>query len=453
MLQMVSEYPQPVKDYMILRQGDINDITREDFDYDEDQLRAVDHCLDPIRRIVAVTGEAGTGKTTIMQDVYRLWKKRGKSVVLCAPTGKAAKRITEATGIAACTIHRLLEYPMPGEVDEETGKTLMSSEPKRDRFNRLDHRVVLVDEYAMVNTEVHRNLLDALPNGGLIRMFGDANQLQPIEPRNNKRKIVSPFIRMLEKYDGTWLHSIHRQSEDSSIISNGHKILQGIMPSRKDDFVMKITDEPVRCIEELVMDSIHGDLNTDFGSIDTQIITSTNLGWTGTTALNASVQGMLQPSSTMSIELDRHKWDRKKGPETLRVMIGDKIIQNKNQYALDPPIFNGETGVITAFDSAGGIVIDFGDKEGVIPNILEMSGKEGTFYINPQKDLTLAYVITTHKAQGSEYDEVFYVINKSRPFQLNKKNFYTAVSRAKKKVTVITDQRALQLSLYKSGED
>ena len=106
MLQMVNEYPQPVKDYMILRQGDINDITREDFDYDEDQLRAVDHCLDPIRRIVAVTGEAGTGKTTIMQDVYRLWKKRGKSVVLCAPTGKAAKRITEATGIAACTIHR-----------------------------------------------------------------------------------------------------------------------------------------------------------------------------------------------------------------------------------------------------------------------------------------------------------------------------------------------------------
>jgi len=134
-------------------------------------------------------------------------------------------------------------------------------------------------------------------------------------------------------------------------------------------------------------------------------------------------------------------------------MIGDKVIQNKNQYSLDPPIFNGETGVITAFDSAGGIVIDFGDKEGVIPTLLEMSGKEGTFYINPQKDLTLAYVITTHKAQGSEYDEVFYVINKSRPFQLNKKNFYTAVSRAKKKVTVITDQRALQLSLYKSGED
>jgi len=264
---------------------------------------------------------------------------------------------------------------------------------------------------------------------------------------------VSPFNRMLEKYDGTWLHNIHRQSEDSNIISNGHKILQGLMPSRKDDFVMKITDEPVRCIEELVMDSTHDDLNVDFGSIDTQIITSTNLGWTGTTALNASVQGMLQPSSTMSMELDRHKWDKKKGPKALRVMIGDKVIQNKNQYSLDPPIFNGETGIITAFDSAGGIVIDFGDKEGVIPTLLEMSGKEGTFYINPQKDLTLAYVITTHKAQGSEYDEVFYVINKSRPFQLNKKNFYTAVSRAKKKVTVITDQRALQLSLYKSGED
>ena len=108
MLQQVQ--PTTTENYMVLRQGDLKDIERNDFQYDEDQLTAIDHCLDPSRRVVAITGEAGTGKTTIMQDVYRLWKKRGKNVVLCAPTGKAAKRITEATGITACTIHRLLEY-------------------------------------------------------------------------------------------------------------------------------------------------------------------------------------------------------------------------------------------------------------------------------------------------------------------------------------------------------
>ena len=431
---------------MILRQGDIKDLQRHDFEYDTDQLSAIDQCLDPSRRIVAVTGEAGTGKTTIMQDVYKLWRKRGKSVVLCAPTGKAAKRITEATGIEARTIHRLLEYPMPGEIDENTGKALVSSDPKKDRRNPIEFQVILVDEYAMVNSEVHRNLLDAMQNGGLIRIFGDANQLQPIEDYNKKRKNqLSPFLKMLNKFDGVWLTSIHRQAEDSNIISNGHRIIQGLIPKRTEDFVMKVTDEPVRAVEDFIMDNLTN--KVDFGSINNQILSATKQGWIGTTALNAAIQGLLQPGGADYQELERHKWSDQ---EYLRLFKNDKVIQTVNQYALK--VFNGETGIVVGFDDAGGIDIDFGDKVVNIPMLLEMEGRQGTYYINPQKDLDLAYVITTHKAQGSEYDQICYVMNKTRSWQLNRKNFYTAISRARKKVTIITDQRGLSLSLYKSGD-
>ena len=160
------------------------------FKFDKTQAEAIGACCDISRRIVPVTGAAGTGKTTILQNVYKTLKARGHQVVLCAPTGKAAKRIQEATGIRARTIHRLLEYPHPGERDEKTGKTLISTDPKRDRQNPIDFDVVLVDEYAMVSVEVHRNLIDALPHGGIIRMFGDANQLQPIE--SSKRLQAEP---------------------------------------------------------------------------------------------------------------------------------------------------------------------------------------------------------------------------------------------------------------------
>src|SRR5690606_29136416 len=124
-------------------------------------------CIDMSQgnRIVPVTGVAGTGKTTIIRIVYNELREAGYSVVLCAPTGKAAKRIYEATGIPALTIHRLLEYPHPGERDEKTGKALATTDPKRNRGNPLPHDIVIADEYAMVNLEVHSNLVHALKSG------------------------------------------------------------------------------------------------------------------------------------------------------------------------------------------------------------------------------------------------------------------------------------------------
>ena len=136
--------------------------------------------------------------------------------------------------------------------------------------------------------------------------------------------------------------------------------------------------------------------------------------------------------------------------EEQRIYIGDKVIYTVNCYPLE--VFNGETGVVTEFRDNGDITIDFGDKDITVPVSLEMQGRHGTYFMNPQKDLDLAYVITTHKCQGSEYDRICYVMNRSRSFLLNRKNFYTAISRARTHVTVISDQQALNLSLSKKGD-
>ena len=418
---------------------------KQEFDFDETQLTAIGECCDTSKRIVAVTGQAGTGKTTILQNVYDNLTARGFKVVLCAPTGKAAKRITEATSIPASTIHRLLEYPFPGERDPKTGKALSTSDPKRDRQYPLEYNVVLCDEYAMVSVEIHRNLLNALPRGGAIRMFGDANQLQPIESIPSLKRKPSMFLEMLEEWNGITLESIHRQANDSDIITNGNRIIAGNMPKRTDDFNLIITKKPVHAVHDFIMDNLHNEI--DFGSITNQIITATNIGWVGTMALNASIQQLLQPQNKLHFDIDRHKWVEE---PTMRMYVGDKVIFTINNYALE--IFNGETGIIKKLEDDGSILIDFGDRESSVPMELEVENKKGTFFINPQKNLDLAYVITTHKSQGSEYQRVCYVMNKSRQWMLNRKNLYTAISRAREHVTIITDSNALARSLAVKGD-
>jgi len=415
-------------------------------EWDEDQLKAIESCVDREKRIVPISGTAGTGKTSIMKTAYEELTDSGARVVMCAPTGKAAKRITEATGIQAMTQHRLLEYPHPGELDEKTGKPLRTTEPKRDKFNPIEFDVVLGDEYAMCNHEVHRNLLDALPRSGCIRMFGDVNQLQPIESSKRLREQPSPFQEMLARFDGIILNKIHRQAEGSNIITNGRLITQGQMPRRTEDFQMKITEKPVEEVTGIVMDSLEEGI--DFATIQHQIISPTNIGWIGTQALNMQIQSFLQPADKPYVELERQKWV--KDMEFLRVYQGDKVIFTVNNYDLG--IFNGESGVVKEASDLGVVVVDFGDKVVDIPMAMEVDTTRGTAIINPQKDLDLAYVITTHKSQGSEYDTVVYVMNKSRAFNLNRKNLYTGISRAKKKVILVTDQRALSLSLYKKGD-
>lgn len=419
---------------------------RSEIEFDETQAKAIRACCDQSKRVVPITGSAGTGKTTIMQSVYNTWTARGKNVALAAPTGKAAKRIKEATGIDAVTIHRLLEYPMPGEIDENTGKRLGTSEPKRDRRNPLEYHVVMVDEYAMVNQEVHRNLLDALPNGGIVRMFGDCNQLSPIETNKRLKEKPSPFESLLDRFDGIWLETIHRQAEDSTIITNGARIINGQVPAKTADFSIKVTEDPVDEVTGMVTEKL--DEGVDFGALDNQIITATHKGWIGTVALNGTIQALLQPMDKESFDIQRHKWDER---SSLRLYQDDKVIFNVNNYDLG--VFNGETGKVIELDAIGQVVVDFGDRIVAIPPMLEAINRNGdTVIVNPQKDLDLAYVITTHKSQGSEYQRVCYVINSSRGFNLNRRNFYTAISRARKNVYLITNQKALTFSLTRKKE-
>ena len=433
----------------------MNQIISKQMELDATQKEAVRACTSPDNRIVAVTGQAGTGKTTILKQVYEFWKRQNKEVVLAAPTGKAAKRIKELTGIPAMTFHRLLEYPMPGEIDEKTGKALISSDPKCDRNKPIPYDVILGDEYAMVNHEVHRNLLDAMRPGSLIRMFGDANQLSPIESAKSLQNRPSPFMNMLDKFNGVWLTKIHRQEEGSDIISNGDLIIRGGMPKRSNTFILDITDDPVvvicnRVLAELDDVDDFGNIKdeaVDFTSIHNQIISCTKKGWVGTESLNAQIQSLVQPSGRMYWELERHQWDER---SHLRIFEGDKVVMMKNNYGLE--VFNGETGIVSKIDDQMGIEIDFGDKVTTIPTIQEYEDRHGSKYFNPQKDIDLAYVITTHKCQGSEYEHVMYVMNKSRNFLLNRKNLYTGISRARKSVRLVTDQRALSLSLYKKDD-
>lgn len=443
------------------------------FEYDEKQKAAIDLCCDMTKRIVAVTGEAGTGKTTIIKQVYNdlvkyisehksefyVDKKKPlkniqqylfnepdhkfdpeEHIVLVAPTGKAAKRIYEATGIRAMTIHRLLEYPMPGEIDEKTGKPLVSSSPKRDRNNPINQKIVLCDEYAMVSYELHRNLIDALPKGGCIRMFGDCNQLEPIEESEYLKNKPSQFQEMLIKFPSIKLDQIHRQKDGSSIIDNAHLINRGIMPKRCDDFRLFFTTDhnmPTNVIINMI------DNDPEFYGINKQIIAPGKNSWVGTTKLNAMIQTRRFANKIEdAFPIERHKWAR---PQEFNLFIGDKVIFTKNNYDLG--VFNGESGIVTDIKLYGDVTIDFGDKIITIPTeqSLQIYGK--TVIYNPQKDIELAYVITTHKSQGSEYKEITYVMDRSLIYMCNRKNLYTAITRARETVNIVSDQKTLVFSL------
>lgn len=423
----------------------------DDITLDGTQQQAVDLCCDISQRIVAVTGAAGSGKTTILRRVYQALVDHGYRVTLCAPTGKAAKRIYEATGIDALTIHRLLEYSNPGDPDPRTGKPMLHSYPARCRANPLEIDVVLADEYAMVNTEVHRSLLAALPPGACLRVFGDNNQLAPIEEDKRLESEPSPFMQLLSKFTSVTLDTIHRQGKDSGILLNLQLILRGRMPSRNDQWALNFTDRPVDTLRELILDGL--DSGVDFSNTDSQIISLMHKSWVGTGKLNSMIQGLFRNKLDPATLLPRHVWVTGENDEKggyVRFYVGDKVIITRNQY--DLMVFNGETGRILEFSHDGEVIIDLGDREVAIPPTLLVVNRYGkTVEVDPRKDIDLAYVITTHKSQGSEYERVVYMLNKSTAFMQNRRNFYTACSRGRSHVTVITDQRSIGLSLHKQG--
>lgn len=403
------------------------------------QQEAVALCIDASKRLVAVTGSAGTGKTTILKHTIDELKERGATSALCAPTGKAAKRIKESTLNEASTVHRLLEFPAPGEVDPETGKAMATGYPKRNKYSPLPHDFVFVDEAAMINQDIFRFLVDALKPGACIRLFGDVNQLPPIEENKANQEKLSPFKDCLLRRPHVVLDVVHRQADTSGVLFNAERLLRGLPPMKRDDFFVEYTETPVDSVLQLCK-------QIDFRALDNQIISPTNQGWVGCAQLNQKVQLVVnpQPDPSKWVRVPRHPWDKDR--DYLNIALNDKVVVTKNNYDLN--IYNGETGVATEFDPEdGSFVIDFGDREVWIPPILQIEGRAQ--HIDPRKDIDLAYVLTTHKCQGSEFDTIAYVMNRSRSYNLNRNNFYTAITRARKNVHIISDRASLMKSLVR----
>lgn len=382
--------------------------------YSEEQHNAIDLGTDRSKKLVGITGAAGTGKTSVMGTI--LEDGDWQMPVLVAPTGRAAKRIQEATGHPAKTIHRMMRFSMPAD-DDEAGL------PAYDKFNKFPYDCVLVDESSMVAEDLYRNLIDAMPSRSVIRFVGDSNQLPPVQG-------VSPFLKLLDKWPSVRLTHNYRSTD--GIVKAATSIIDNRVPEPNDKFQMLNPGNGniFKCLEEFIDDSFRG--------LSSQLIIPTKQGKFGTFYLNRWLQQRLNATGpVLEIQIS--------DDETRRFRIGDKVIQTKNDYKLN--IFNGEIGWIIDIDDDE-MVVNFGEKDITIPSHLEsynpQTGKT-FFQYDPRKNVDLAYAITTHKAQGSEFDRVILLLQRS--YVLNRSNFYTAVTRAKEHVTVLLGPGALATAM------
>jgi exodeoxyribonuclease V alpha subunit len=423
---------------------------------DRTQSQAVELCCSSTQ-LACVTGPAGTGKTTIIKEVTERLRHHGYRVALAAPTGKAAKRISEATGIRAMTIHRLLEFTSPGEVDPTTGKRAKFPFPRRHSQKTLDYDVVIIDEYAMVPTALHRQLVDAMCAGSKLRCFGDINQLPPIDDVDRE----SPFRQLLRTKDfpTVILETLHRHDAGSSIVTNGLRILKGMVPvSDSGTFGVKVDERPLAALTKILefVTTKHDGAHL-FDTITHQVITPQRVGKLGSFKLNQVMIDLYGAREGEPCVIEAPAWEVKRGrPPLTKLYTGQKVIVTQNMYDLrpsvsereEPPrddqqVFNGETGIVKDVD-AGYVTIDVGDRVIIIPPWLEYVDETGVTRVSdPRLHIEHAYAITTHKSQGSEYEGVVYFISSAAPFNQCRANMYTGVTRARSQVLVVGDRRSV----------
>lgn len=403
-------------------------------DLSMEQEAAVAMGCDMGERVVGITGGAGTGKTSVLGKMYEeLVRVHSKaSVVLCAPTGRAAKRIQEATGIPALTVHKLLEFPTPDDPikDEEGNIVQPDNKPRRDKFNPLVQRIVLLDEASMVGPTLYAYLMDALPKNGVVRFFGDNNQLPPVEPG------TPPFLDILRRKAAIELTFNFRS--DDHIVANAQRILNGNIPIRNPRFEVIYSNDPIKELLNFA--------DKTFVRHDHQIIMPTRKGKYGTIRVNPSLQLKYNPTGAF-LRLDRH--DGSEAP--LAIKGDDKFLWIKNDYALN--MFNGEIGKVDWVNPEDGTLrLAMPEREVLVPARVKAYSAYHGSYINydPRKNIELGYAVTTHKAQGSEFHTIIYCVCAGQAYLLNRRNLYTAVTRAKHQVIVITDRRGMNLSLRRA---
>ena len=371
-------------------------------EYDEVQLAAIRQAV--TSKVMVLTGGPGTGKTTTTQGIIAALKKAGLRVLLAAPTGRAAKRMSEATGMEAKTIHRLLEYnPQDGY--------------KRNDENPLEGDALIVDECSMIDILLMNNLLKAVPVGMRLVFVGDIDQLPSVGAGNVLRDIIDsqriPVVRLV---------CIFRQAQKSRIVMNAHAINQGRFPDtsngRDTDFFFMREDDPERAAEtivRLVKERLPRAYRESPDRI--QVLTPMQRGVVGAANLNLLLQQALNPSGP---SLGR-------GGYTYRQ--GDRVMQLRNNYAKE--VFNGDLGYIREVDTEDRMLtVDF-------------DGKKVEYDVTELDELTLAYATTIHKAQGSEYPIVVMPVLMTHFVMLQRNLIYTGITRAKKICVLLGAAKAL----------
>lgn len=388
----------------------------------EEQREAVRHVL--LNGVTLLTGGPGTGKTTTIKAILHMLEKAGEDVLLAAPTGRAAKRMSEATNMQAQTIHRLLEI---GYLKEDDQRQMFN----RNAENPLEADVIVIDEMSMVDVNLMYALMQAVQEGQRVILIGDADQLPSVGAGN----VLKDMIRS-ERLPVVRLTQIFRQAQESAIVMNAHRINQGDEPvynEKNTDFFFM-----ARSVQQQVQDTIIELITTripKFQKVDPlkeiQVLVPMRKGLLGVNELNKVLQKALNPPALTKVE--------KEYRDTI-FRIGDKVMQIKNNYntpwkilaptgyPLDEGIgvFNGDCGMVKAIDLQREVLTVLFDDQ-----------KTAEYEFNQLDELELAYAVTIHKSQGSEYPVVILPIHSGPPMLLSRNLLYTGVTRAKKMVVVV----------------
>lgn len=375
--------------------------------------------------LLIITGGPGTGKTTVLNGILSLLGQMQLKCLLAAPTGRAAKRLSEVTGDEASTIHRLLE----AGIDPATGKMVFV----RDEDNPLKADAIIVDEMSMVDVQLLASLLRAIPQGKRLILVGDPDQLPPVGPgfpfHDMLRSGVLPSVRLTE---------IFRQAQQSLIVMNAHRVNRGEMPDLKtvtsDFFFMRRPTE--ESVNQLIRDLCTTRLPQKMGiqPDQIQVLSPTRKGGVGTASLNKMLQAALNPPSP-------DKKERLYGEIIFRE--GDRVMQIRNNYdimwkkidgsAVGTGIFNGDVGTITAIDNAAeSLTVAYDDRE-------------AEYDFSQLNELEPAYAMTVHKSQGSEYRAVILTAWNGSPYLLTRSILYTAITRARELLIIVGREDTIAL--------
>lgn len=403
-LEIAEKLREKLETQSLLPLEDLSDSFREvansfPIQLDEQQKKAIENALSS--RFMIISGGPGTGKTTIIKFIGLVARAKGLRVKFAAPTGRAAKRLTEATGFEASTIHRLLEFDP------------FTMEFERNQARPLEVDLLILDEASMIDAWLFRAVLRALPFGARLILVGDKDQLPSVGPGNILADIISSGL-----FSTIFLKKIYRQKEGSLIAQNAQRIRSGLIPytDKGGEFEFFPDKNPFDKIIKLATEEVPERLGIEPLTEEIQVIAPMYKGEVGVEKLNRALQEKLNPEGR----------EVKIGGKRFR--IGDKVMQTYNNYFKE--VFNGEIGRI----------VD-ADRESLVVNFY---GREIIYWEEDIEDLTLSYAISIHKSQGSEYSAVIFPAVKQHWIMLQRNLLYTAITRARKYVGIVGDFDALK---------